>query len=244
MAEYYPRLSAPSTSDKNYISTLYGGYDECIVINKSTGSCLPNCVGYAWGRWREILLRSPSLSRNNAEVWYTYLSDGYKRGQTPKLGAVICWRSGSASSAADGRGHVMIVEQINPDGTITVSGSDYSGRYFYTKKLTGPKYKFSATSSLVFQGFIYPPVDFTDSFLPARGYFKRGDRSEKIGKIAAFMRKTFPAYTSKAALGNYFGINLEKSIKEFQRRTGLEPDGFIGPLTLEKLKKYGFDPDK
>ena len=80
----------------------------------------------------------------------------------------------------------------------------------------------------------------TPSFLPARGYFKRGDVSENIGKIASFMRKTFPRYTKQAALGNIFGPNLQAAIKEFQRRTGLVADGFIGPLTLAKLKAFGF----
>lgn len=80
----------------------------------------------------------------------------------------------------------------------------------------------------------------TPSFLPARGYFKRGDVSKNIGKIASFMRKTFPRYTKKAALGNLYGPNLIASIKEFQRRTGLVADGFIGPLTLAKLKAFGF----
>ena len=84
------------------------------------------------------------------------------------------------------------------------------------------------------------PVPQTNSFLPAKGYFKRGDVSKNIGKIASFMRKTFPRYTKQAALGNIFGPNLQAAIKEFQRRTGLVADGFIGPLTLAKLKAFGF----
>jgi murein L,D-transpeptidase YcbB/YkuD len=42
------------------------------------------------------------------------------------------------------------------------------------------------------------------------------------------------------ALGPYFGKNLENAIKEFQKRTGLKADGNIGPLTLAKLKEFGF----
>ncbi len=79
-----------------------------------------------------------------------------------------------------------------------------------------------------------------NSFLPSRGYFKRGDNSTNVGKIASFMYKTFPSYTSKKALGNLYGENLIKSIKEFQRRTGLTADGCTGPITLDKLVKYGF----
>lgn len=78
------------------------------------------------------------------------------------------------------------------------------------------------------------------NFLPSRGYFKRGDVSENVGKIASFMYKNFPAYTSKKALGNLYGPYLISSIKEFQRRTGLTPDGCTGPITLSKLCEYGF----
>ncbi len=79
-----------------------------------------------------------------------------------------------------------------------------------------------------------------DSFLPSRGYFKRGDNSPNLGKIASFMRKTFPSYTSEKALGNLFGPYLEAAVKEFQKRTGLKADGLIGQLTLAKMEKYGF----
>ncbi len=74
----------------------------------------------------------------------------------------------------------------------------------------------------------------------ARGYFMKGDTHTNIGKIAEFMRRCFPSYTPKEALGNYFGKNLYGAVKEFQRRTGLEVDGNIGPITLAELKKYGF----
>lgn len=80
----------------------------------------------------------------------------------------------------------------------------------------------------------------SSNFLGKRGYLKYGDSGENVGKIASFMYKTFPAYTKKTALGNFFGKNLLASIKEFQRRTGLESDGNIGPLTLRMLVRYGF----
>lgn len=77
-------------------------------------------------------------------------------------------------------------------------------------------------------------------FFAGKPCFKKGDMHKNIGLIASFMRKTFPAYTSALALGNYYGVFLEKSIKEFQRRTGLVPDGAVGPITLEMLEKNGF----
>ena len=80
----------------------------------------------------------------------------------------------------------------------------------------------------------------TESFLPSRGYFAKGDVSPNVGKIATFMRKHFPSYTSEKALGNTYGDNLIKAVKEFQKRTGLKVDGYFGPLTLKELEKYGF----
>ena len=78
------------------------------------------------------------------------------------------------------------------------------------------------------------------SFFPKKGYFGFGDTHANIGKIASFMYKVFSAYTNKKALGNYYGPYIQASIKEFQRRTKLEADGCVGPITLKELKKYGF----
>lgn len=54
------------------------------------------------------------------------------------------------------------------------------------------------------------------------------------------MYKVFPAYTNKLALGNYLGKNLEKALKEFQKRTKIVVNGRIDKNTLSKLKEYGF----
>ena len=78
------------------------------------------------------------------------------------------------------------------------------------------------------------------SFLPSKGYWARYDQDERIAALASFMHHTFPAYTSAKALGPLYGDNLWKSIKEFQKRTGLYPDGNTGPITYNKLKEFGF----
>ena len=36
-----------------------------------------------------------------------------------------------------------------------------------------------------------------------------------------------------------FGKNLKAWIIEFQKQNDLEPDGNIGPITLNKLREYG-----
>lgn len=152
--EFTPRLTAPSQSNLHWIKTTHGGYNRCILINSNTGSVLPNCTGYAWGRFlEENQITDCNLSRGNAEIWFSNTSDGYTRGQTPKLGAVICWYSTQSG------GHVAIVEKIKSNGDIVTSNSAYGGSRFYKKTLSPPNYYMG--SAYTFQGFIYAPNEFT-----------------------------------------------------------------------------------
>ena len=156
---FHRRTTAPTSLNKYYIKTTYGGFNRCIVINTSTGIVLPNCVGYAWGRFcEEQGITDCRLSRGNAENWYPR-SDGYQRGQTPKLGAVICW----SDSAGDG--HVAIVEKVYDNGDVYTSNSAYNGSYFYMKTLKKSN-NYYMGSTYHFQGFIYPTVDFIDPDTP------------------------------------------------------------------------------
>ena len=153
------RTAAPSYTNKYYIKTTKGGYNKCIQI-KPDGSVLPNCVGYAWGRFcEEQNIHSCNLSRGNAENWYYHTSDGYARGNTPKLGAVICWHSTRSG------GHVAIVEKVNNDGTILTSNSAYNGSRFYMKTLKASN-NYYIGSAYTFQGFIYPDTEFIDPDTP------------------------------------------------------------------------------
>lgn len=86
----------------------------------------------------------------------------------------------------------------------------------------------------------YTEAKVSSSYFGTKGYFSFGDTHYNIGRIANFMRRVFPAYTDRRALGNYYGKYIQASIKEFQRRTGLEADGNIGLITLKKLRQYGF----
>ena len=152
--KFVPRLNAPSGNNKYYIKTTHGGYNRCIVIDPVTGSVLPNCVGYAWGRFEESAdIKDCRLSTGNAENWFGFTGDGYKRGQEPKLGAVICWRKGQAGVASDGAGHVGVVEKIEGD-IVTISMSAYKGTRWYLRTFIKGKYSYN---NLIFQGFIYNP---------------------------------------------------------------------------------------
>lgn len=149
MAKFTQRTTAPEESNTYYYASnpFY-----------QSGYGLPNCTCYAWGRFYELSGSRPALSLGDAENWYGY-SDGYSRGQTPKLGAVICWRRGAVGDDSDGAGHVAIVEQINADGSIVTSNSAYGSTLFYRQTLTKES-GYTWNSAYTFQGFIYNPVNF------------------------------------------------------------------------------------
>ena len=149
MPEFVQRTTAPDESNAYY-------YADNPFYQSGYG--LPNCTCYAWGRFYELSGTRPTLCLRNAENWYGY-SDGYSRGQTPRLGAVICWRRGVAGDDSDGAGHVAIVEQINADGSIVTSNSAYGSTLFYRQTLTKES-GYTWNSAYTFQGFIYNPVNF------------------------------------------------------------------------------------
>jgi surface antigen len=167
---FKPRTTAPVVDDQDlecdlfWLGDSYGGYNPFDNLGqkyaKCAGDTLPNCTSYAWGRFYEITGSRPTLSTSNAEQWFLKTSDGYKRGLEPALGAIICWQDGETSNGSDGAGHVAIVEQINPDGSIITSESGWdTAKYWWTKTRTkGADGNWGASSNYKFQGFIYCPT--------------------------------------------------------------------------------------
>lgn len=144
----------------------------------ATGYGMPNCTCYAWGRFWEVgdPLGIGEHKPNPTELpgywdggawWNRVDRNVYQTGNTPALGAVICF-----SDDNGGSGHVAIVEQINNDGTIVTSNSAYGGTYFYTQTLSSSNnYKWS---HYTFQGFIYNP--YGDSPTPPTPGFRRRNK--------------------------------------------------------------------
>ena len=161
--KFIPRLTAPAKDDKRFIHYSKGGYNTCIMIDKNTGSVLPNCVGYAQGRLLEILgAKAPNwkLPACNAEDWIeTAQKNGFKTGMTPKLGAITVFRAGATHNGSDGAGHVVVVEEIKANGDIVVSQSAYGGSEWYLSTLTKASgYIYSANRPL--EGFVYCGIEF------------------------------------------------------------------------------------
>lgn len=140
----------------------------------AAGYGLPNCTCYAYGRWWEITGERPTdLSLGNANTWWDVgINRGIPHGNEPRLGAIICFYY----SDDDGGGHVAVVEQINPDGSIVTSNSAYGGTYFYTQTLYPPEYKTADgwPSYGYVQGFLYLPLSYVPPPLPPPKPVKKG----------------------------------------------------------------------
>ena len=199
--KYTPRLTAPSKSDKNFIHYSKGGYNTCIMIDKNTGSVLPNCVGYAQGRLLEILgAKAPNwkLPACNAEDWIeTAQKNGFKTGMTPKLGAVAVFRAGKTHNGSDGAGHVVVVEEIKSNGDIVVSQSAYGGTEFYLSTITKAS-GYMYNSNRPFLGFIYCGIEFEQP-IPASENIVAGK------KVALNNTPCYSSETAKEAYGTKTG---------------------------------------
>lgn len=117
-----------------------------------------------------------NLKSLDARQFWGYTADGYARGQTPRLGAILCY------DKPGGAGHVAIVEEIKADGSIVVSESGYQSAAYWWTSTIYPPYSY-VSPGYVFQGFIYnPAVDNTwkiDSFIKeAKSHI--GEHSTKL----------------------------------------------------------------
>ena len=145
MATFQPRLNDDGIVGSRYWSAPGNPYYPAYGM--------PNCTAYAWGRFWEINNQmghdvKPIGMIGNTMDWYNN-SVAYQHGMTPKLGAIICFAGGPV-----GTGHVGVVEQINGDGSIVTSNSNYGAEFFITYTQYPPNY---SSGTLTFQGFIYNP---------------------------------------------------------------------------------------
>lgn len=155
MSEFSPRLNSTGIYQNKW------WYSSSNVYYPDFG--LPNCTCYCFGRYAEIQGAFYRLPNANAGDWYR-LATGFKRGQTPQLGAIACWYSPNGKYY----GHVAIVEQITASGDIVTSNSGYyrpinsyppsTTNYFWIEtcyKNNGYRSSWEASRGYQLAGFIY-----------------------------------------------------------------------------------------
>jgi len=203
------RTNTPNNSYYNRPTNpcIIGNYPKGTPHRTGFNGCdvLPNCTGYATGRFNEIAGEKGCKWLGNTDAKnYIQLakSQGLKVGMTPALGACIVWSTAS-------HGHVAIVEEVISDTEIKISQSGWSSSLpmwtgIHRKGANGNwvegyDYRWMR-NGYTFIGFIYQPkevVEMTqeefnkmaDTYLaslalkPASGYAKEGLDWAKAEKI-------------------------------------------------------------
>lgn len=170
-----PRTTKPAPGNKYYISSRWDGkkgWNPCVLGNdKIVGrdpslNVLPNCVGWAVGRFNEIIgeencnwLYIIGANNNAKNLTNIAQQQGLKVGTEPRPGAAIVWSS-------SGAGHVAIVESIS-NGAIRISQSGWDTTakqrmWFATHQkgdgnwIAGDDY-YWMKGKYKFKGFVYQP---------------------------------------------------------------------------------------
>lgn len=145
---FKPRLTRPEAGNPYYCR---GKYAVGIIPGSPLDAgcdVLANCVGYAAGRFNEILGRGCFVYWQyapNPDQWIAAAKEyGLRTGSEPELGAVAVWRH-----------HVAVVEEIHSDGSIITSESGYGcANPFWTSKRARGSGSWGGEG---FLGFIYQP---------------------------------------------------------------------------------------
>lgn len=182
------------------------------------------------GRWLESqkqtdYIKYDKLCTGNAKSYYGK-KDGYKRGNIAKLGSIICF------DKKGGYGHVAFVEEIKSNGDILTSNSGYSGSRFFTKTLKKSKgYKYS--NAYTFQGFIYPPVEFTSQY-DLKRILKLKDKGNDVKELQKELKER-KYNIGKYGIDGIFGNDTKKAVINFQSDNKITTDGIVGKNTAHKL---------
>ena len=156
------RTTKPTSGNKFFITKSKGGYSSCIQGNPTDSQCnvLANCVGYACGRFNEIIgsMKYPSLNCN-AENFIERAKNTYglEISSVPTLGGIMVWQKGTLSGN-DGAGHVAIVEKIIDSNTIYTSESGYGGSAFWNSTRRNTNGRWGLGSAYTFRGCIVNPA--------------------------------------------------------------------------------------
>lgn len=157
------RTSKPSSGNKFYIRKANGGYSTCIQGSPTDSQCnvLANCVGYACGRFNEIIgsMKYPSLNCN-AENFIERAKNTYglEISDVPTLGGIMVWQKGNTLSGNDGAGHVAVVEKIIDNNTIYTSESGYGSSAFWNSTRRNSNGRWGLGSGYKFRGCIVNPA--------------------------------------------------------------------------------------
>lgn len=241
-------------NNKYYITTGKGGYNMAIQgkPTKEGANVLANCVGYANGRFAEIIGKDKieyQLICNAENFIEKAKGYGLQISSVPTLGGIMVWE-GKGSLA----GHVAIVERIDSNNQIYTSESAYGGSAFYNKTRYNCNGNWDMGSNYSFRGCIINPSNPTPPTpTPTHKIAEDGiwgvDTTRKAQEIFGTpvdgrVSNQYSYYKSMnpGLLSSTFdwktnpkgGSNL---IYAIQKWCGTSADGFIGTNTIKAMQR-------
>ena len=151
------------------MTTGSGGWNTCIkgYPNDPNANVLANCVGYASGRFNEIINEArgttgctyKTLNCNAENFIERAKAAGLKTGSTPRVGAIGCAMKGSTLNGGDGAGHVWIVEKVNSASSTYTSESGYGSTAFWNQTRSNSNGRWGLSAGYTFRAYIYLPDD-------------------------------------------------------------------------------------
>ena len=161
MAKFSPRMTRPEKGNKYYIRQVSGGWNGAVEGSPKDKYCnvLSNCVGYACGRFNEIIgsMKYPYLNCNAENFIERAKQYGLQVSSKPVLGGIMVWQKGATLSGNDGAGHVAIVEKIIDNNTIYTSESGYGSSAFWNSTRNNSNGRWGIGSGYKFRGCIINP---------------------------------------------------------------------------------------
>ncbi len=228
------RTTCPN-NNKYYMTTSSGGWSWAIKgkPTKAGADVLANCVGYANGRFAEIIGKDKieyQLVCNAENFIEKAQSYGLQISSVPTLGGIMVW-GGNGSLA----GHVAIVERIDSNNQIYTSESAYGGSAFYNSTRTNSNGRWGMGSNYWFRGCIINPSNPQPEPQPTPPT-PSGDA--QIRYIQNTLNNRYGAGLNVDGLyGPATNRALVKALQHelnIQYGAGLAEDGIFGPRTKAK----------
>jgi len=171
-------------------------------------------------------LCQPKLSAGaGCKYSYNYYKEKGCTGTEPKVGAQVFLNNFS---------HTGLVIEVTNDSIVTVEGNSGNAvkKHTYKKKsskICGYGYPRYTTE---------PKIDFVFPTIPARGYFKQGDKGTEVKKMQIILEAICPGCLPKYGADGDFGNETFKAVNRVQFTIHVTVDGKYGPKTNETAKTY------